>query len=130
MKKTFASSLVLRMCGLILLSLGVFAFGCYHLIVQSTVDSLAQSQMQISAQQLDARMQRLLDTVDANLRTSQAWGRNSQWDSHTQWLQDDRQQLQRFNEFFFPRSPRSIWRTNPAGKSCCCILRMAAGSIA
>jgi two-component system, sensor histidine kinase and response regulator len=119
LKKTFASSLVLRMCGLILLSLGVFAFGCYHLIVQSTVDSLAQSQMQISAQQLDARMQRLLDTVDANLRTSQAWGRNSQWDSHTQWLQDDRQQLQRFNEFFFPiiENQREIASVNLAHQS-------------
>ncbi|MBA4710388.1 response regulator [Aquitalea aquatica] len=119
MKKTFASSLVLRMCGLILLSLVVFAFGCYHLIVQSTVDSLAQSQMQIAAQQLDARMQRLLDTVDANLRTSQAWGRNSRWNSHTQWLQDDRQQLQRFNEFFFPiiENQREIASVNLAHES-------------
>ncbi|WP_287878351.1 response regulator [Aquitalea sp.] len=101
MKKTFASSMVLRMCGLILLSLTVFAFGCYHLIVQSTVDSLAQSEMQVSAQQLEARTRNLLGSVEDTLRTSQAWGRSSQWNSNTEWL-TDKQQLQRFNEFFFP----------------------------
>lgn len=101
MKKTFASSMVLRMCGLILLSLTVFAFGCYHLIVQSTVDSLAQSEMQVSAQQLEARTRNLLGSVENTLRTSQAWGGSSQWNSSTDWL-TDKQQLQRFNEFFFP----------------------------
>ncbi|BBF85452.1 sensory box histidine kinase/response regulator [Aquitalea magnusonii] len=101
MKKTFASSMVLRMCGLILLSLTVFAFGCYHLIVQRTVDSLAQSEMQVSAQQLEARTRHLLGSVEDTLRASQAWGRNSHWTGHTEWL-SERQQLQRFNEFFFP----------------------------
>ena len=86
MKKTFASSLVLRMCGLILLSILVFAFGCYHLIVQRTVDSLAQSEMQISAQQLQSRTQHLLSSVQDTLRASQSWGRNSTWNSQTEWL--------------------------------------------
>jgi hypothetical protein len=43
----------------------------------------------------------LLGSVEDTLRTSQAWGRNSQWNGQTEWLAD-RQQLQRFNEFFFP----------------------------
>ena len=102
MKKTFASSLVLRMCGLILLSILVFAFGCYHLIVQRTVDSLAQSEMQISAQQLQSRTQHLLSSVQDTLRASQSWGRNSTWNSQTEWLAANRHELQRFNDFFFP----------------------------
>ena len=102
MKKTFASSLVLRMCGLILLSILVFAFGCYHLIVQRTVDSLAQSEMQISAQQLQSRTQHLLSSVQDTLRASQSWGRSSTWTSQTDWLAANRRELQRFNDFFFP----------------------------
>ncbi|MFZ2267651.1 MAG: response regulator [Azonexus sp.] len=92
-KSGFANSLVLRIGLLILFSLAAFTFGLYQLIGRPTVDRLAETQMRLAGEQIEARFDRLLQSVEATLRSSQAWGRNGDIDSA---------QLQRFNEFFFP----------------------------
>ena len=92
-KPSFTNSLVLRIGLLIILSLAAFTVGLYLLIGRPTVERLAESQMMLSAEQLEARYTRLLKTVEVTLRSSQGWGKNSDI---------DQQQLLRFNEFFFP----------------------------
>ncbi|WP_310493387.1 response regulator [Dechloromonas sp.] len=92
-KPGFANSLVLRIGLLILLSLAVFAFSLYQLIGRPTVDRLAESQMRLAAEQLEARVTRLFKTVEVTLRSSHGWGVNNDI---------DQAQLLRFNEFFFP----------------------------
>jgi PAS domain S-box-containing protein len=92
-KPGFANSLVLRIGLLILLSLAVFAFALYQLIGRPTVDRLAESQMRLAAEQLEARVTRLFKTVEVTLRSSHGWGLNNDI---------DQAQLLRFNEFFFP----------------------------
>ncbi|MBS1141177.1 MAG: hypothetical protein H6R13_2630 [Proteobacteria bacterium] len=89
----FANSLILRIGLLILLSLAAFTISLYHLIGRPTVDRLAETQMQLAAEQLEARYTRLLKTVEVTLRSSQGWGKNGDI---------DQSQLLRFNEFFFP----------------------------
>jgi two-component system, sensor histidine kinase and response regulator len=93
MKQTFGTSLVVRTSGLILLSLLVFAFGSYRLVVQPTVNGLAHAEMGLVSQQLDAHIQRLFESVEMTLRSSRGWGQNGDLDLR---------QLLRFNEFFFP----------------------------
>jgi PAS domain S-box-containing protein len=92
-KPGFANSLVLRIGLLILLSLAAFTLSLYLLIGRPTVDRLAESQMQLAAEQLEARLTRLLKTVEVTLRSSQGWGKSA----HI-----DQTRLLRFNEFFFP----------------------------
>src|SRR5574343_341634 len=89
----FANSLVLRIGLLILLSLAAFTLSLYLLIGRPTVDRLAESQMQLAAEQLEARLTRLFKTVEVTLRSSQGWGKNANI---------DQTRLLRFNEFFFP----------------------------
>ena len=89
----FANSLVLRIGLLILLSLAVFTFSLYQVIGRPTVDRLAESQMRLAAEQLEARVTRLFKTVEVTLRSSQGWGISSDL---------EQSQLLRFNEFFFP----------------------------
>lgn len=93
MKRTFGSSLVVRTSGLILLSLAVFALGSYRLVVMPTVSGLAQAEMGLVSQQVDAHIQRLFESVEVTLRSSRGWGLNGDL---------DHDQLSRFNEFFFP----------------------------
>jgi len=92
-KPGFASSLVLRIGLLILLSLAAFTISLYYLIGRPTVDRLAETQMLLAAEQLEARYTRLLKTVEITLRSSQGWGKNSDI---------DQTRLLHFNEFFFP----------------------------
>ena len=92
-KPGFANSLVLRIGLLILLSLAAFTLCLYLLIGRPTVDRLAESQMELAAEQLEARVTRLLKTVEVTLRSSQGWGKNANI---------DQTRLLRFNEFFFP----------------------------
>ncbi|MBP5985929.1 MAG: response regulator [Azonexus sp.] len=92
-KPGFANSLVLRIGLLILLSLAAFTICLYVLIGRPTVDRLAETQMQLAAEQLEARLTRLLKTVEVTLRSSQGWGKNANI---------DQTRLLRFNEFFFP----------------------------
>jgi PAS domain S-box-containing protein len=92
-KPGFANSLILRIGLLILLSLAAFTTSLYHLIGRPTVDRLAETQMLLAAEQLEARYTRLLKTVEVTLRSSQGWGKNGEI---------DQSQLLRFNEFFFP----------------------------
>ncbi|WP_434514567.1 response regulator [Dechloromonas sp. ARDL1] len=89
----FANSLIVRIGLLILLALMAFAASVYHLIGRPTVDRLARSQMELAAEQLEARYTRLLKTVEVTLRSSQGWGKNGNLDFD---------ELLRFNEFFFP----------------------------
>jgi PAS domain S-box-containing protein len=93
MRRTFGTSLVVRTGGLILLSLAVFALGSYRLIIQPTVSGLAQAEMGLVSQQVEARIQRLFESVEVTLRSSWGWGMNGDL---------DHSQLSRFNEFFFP----------------------------
>ena len=92
-KPGFANSLILRIGLLILLALAAFTISLYHLIGRPTVDRLAEAQMQLAADQLEARFTRLLKTVEVTLRSSQGWGKNNDI---------DQTRLLRFNEFFFP----------------------------
>lgn len=92
-KPGFASSLVLRIGLLILLSLAAFTISLYYLIGRPTVDRLAETQMLLAAEQLEARYTRLMKTVEITLRSSQGWGKNSDLDLN---------RLLHFNEFFFP----------------------------
>ena len=78
---------------LIMLALAVFSAGSYRLIVRPTVDGLAEAQMGIVSEQIEARVSRLLQTVEVTLRSSRGWGASADLD-HAQLL--------RFNEFFFP----------------------------
>ena len=88
-----ANSLILRIGLLILASLAIFAAGAYRLILLPTVGSLAEAQMGLVSEQLEARVVRLLQSVEATLRSSRGWGMHGD-------LDQDR--LLRFNEFFFP----------------------------
>ncbi|OQX17637.1 MAG: hypothetical protein BWK76_10135 [Desulfobulbaceae bacterium A2] len=92
-RPSFANSLILRIALLLLLALAVFSGGSYSLLVRPTVDSLADAQMELVSQQLEARVRLLLQTVETTLRSSRGWGVNG--DLH-------HDQLLRFNEFFFP----------------------------
>ncbi|HLO61936.1 MAG TPA: hypothetical protein VK165_03130, partial [Azonexus sp.] len=89
----FAQSLILRIGLLILLALAAFTFSLYQLIGRPTVDRLAKTQMERTAEQLEARFGLLIKTVEVTLRSSQGWGKNGDLDLN---------QLLRFNEFFFP----------------------------
>ncbi len=88
-----ANGLILRIGLLILVSLAVFAAASHRLILLPTAGSLAEAQMGLVSEQLEARVARLLQTVEATLRSSRGWGMNGDL---------DHSQLPRFNEFFFP----------------------------
>ena len=92
-RQSFANSLILQFGLLMLLALAVFAAGSYRLIVRPAVNDLAQAQMGLVSEQLEARLSRMLQTVEATLRSSRGWGVNGDL---------DHAQLTRFNEFFFP----------------------------
>ena len=92
-KPGFANSLVLRIGLLILFALGTFTFGLYQLIGRPTIEHLAEARMQLVSEQIEARVGRLLKTVETTLRTNRDW-------AATGGL--DHAQLERFNEFFFP----------------------------
>ena len=89
----FANSLVLRIGVLMLVSLAVFAFSVYTLIGRPTVDRLAETQMRLAAERLEARVSHLFKSVETTLHSSQGWVGNNNI---------DQSQLLRFNEFFFP----------------------------
>jgi len=93
LKKTFGSSLVLRTCGLILLSLSVFAIGSYRAIVQPAIHDLSQAEMGVVSQRVVERIDNLQRAVETTLRISQVWGARGDFDQN---------QLSRFNEYFFP----------------------------
>ncbi|WP_096704880.1 response regulator [Magnetospirillum sp. 15-1] len=86
-------SLLVRAFFIVVVALGVFAASTYSLIVAPTIDRLADTQMRQTAGELEARVRRLLATVEITLNTSRHWGMNGSLDLN---------QLQRFNEFFFP----------------------------
>jgi len=86
-------SLVIRSFLQVLLVLSLFAGSVYVLLMVPTIGKLAQAQMGQTADQLEARVQRLLQSVEITLNTSRSWGQQGSL---------DHQQLLRFNEFFFP----------------------------
>lgn len=92
-RQSFADSLIIRGALLMLLALAVFAAGSYQFIVRPAVHGLADAQIRVVSQQLEARVRLLLETVETTLRSSRGWGMNGDLD-HSQLL--------RFNEFFFP----------------------------
>jgi PAS domain S-box-containing protein len=92
-KSGFANSLVLRIGLLILLSLLAFTAALYQLIGRPTVDRLAESQIRLAAEQVEARYASLLTSVESTLRSSQGWGKHGKMEHN---------ELLRFNEFFFP----------------------------
>jgi PAS domain S-box-containing protein len=92
-KPSFANSLIVRGALLMLLALVVFAAGSYYFIVRPTVNGLADAQMRLVSQQLEARVSQLLQSVETTLRSSRGWGLDGSLD-HSELL--------RFNEYFFP----------------------------
>ena|GEM_PF-1008085 len=92
-KPGFANSLILRIGLLILFALAVFSFSIYQLIGRPSIDRLAEAQMQLVSEQLEARLNRLVKTVEITLRSSRDWGEHGALDHN---------QLLRFNELFFP----------------------------
>jgi len=86
-------SLVLRSFLQILLVLVLFSGSVYLLLTVPTIDRLAEAQMEQSAEQLEARVQRLLQSVEITLNTSRHWGEQGSLDHN---------RLLHFNEFFFP----------------------------
>jgi PAS domain S-box-containing protein len=92
-KPSFANSLIVRGALLMVLALAVFAAGSYYFIVRPTVSGLADAQMRLVSQQLEARVSQLLQSVETTLRSSRGWGIDGDLD-HSELL--------RFNEFFFP----------------------------
>ncbi|OQX14973.1 MAG: hypothetical protein BWK76_13775 [Desulfobulbaceae bacterium A2] len=92
-RPSFANSLIIRIALLLLLALALFTAGSYYFLVRPTMSSLADAQMELVSQQLEARVRLLLQTVETTLRSSRGWGVNGDLDHN---------QLQRFNEFFFP----------------------------
>ena len=92
-KKSFADSLIVRGALLMLLALALFAAGSYQFIVRPAVNGLADAEMRLVSQQLEARVSLLLNAVETTLRSSHGWGMDGSLD-HTRVL--------RFNEFFFP----------------------------
>ena len=89
----FANSLVLRISLLLLLALGAFTIGIYVLLGRPTVQRLAESQMQLAADQLKSRFEGMLHGVEVTIRSSQGWGMDNRLD-HADLL--------RFNEYYFP----------------------------
>ena len=57
-RPSVANSLILRIGLLILFALAIFAAGSYRLIVQPTVTELAEAQMSLVSEQLEARVSR------------------------------------------------------------------------
>ncbi len=92
-KKSIRYSLLLRAFAIALLTLCVFAASAYRFLVEPTIDRLAQAQMQQTAGELEARLRRLIGTVETTLRISRGWGVAGS-------LQQD--DIRRFNEFFVP----------------------------
>jgi len=86
-------SLVVRSFLQILLVLVLFSGSVYLLLTAPTVDKLAEAQLGQAAEQLEARVQRLLQSVEITLNTSRHWGEQGSL---------DHSRLHHFNEFFFP----------------------------
>ena len=86
-------SLVLQAFLIVLATLLLFAFSAYRFIIVPAIEGIAQSQLDQGVTQIQARMQRLLATVETTLDTSYQWGRDGT-------LKHD--ELLRFNQFFFP----------------------------
>ncbi len=95
LNRTFGSSLVLRMCLLILLSLGVFAYGGYRLVVEPAINELALSQMSSVAQKVQARLESSFSGVETSLQSSRTWAENTQSRPTPEFLA-------RFAETFIP----------------------------
>jgi len=95
LNRTFGSSLVLRMCLLILLSLGVFAYGGYRLVVEPAINELALSQMSSVAQKVQARLESSFSGVETSLQSSRTWAENTQARPTPEFLA-------RFAETFIP----------------------------
>ena len=60
------------MCLLILLSLGVFAYGGYRLVVEPAINELALSEMRGVAQKVQTKIEGSFSTVETSLRTSRS----------------------------------------------------------
>lgn len=90
-KKTFAAVLVGRVRALILVSLLLFTATLFLLIVRPAVDNSARAQMGLMAQQVEARLERLLQGVETRLRTGRDFALASQLSADT---------LPEFNAFF------------------------------
>ena len=91
--RSIRRSLVVRSFLQILLVLVLFAGSAYLLVTAPTIAKLADAQMGQASEQLKARVQRLLQSVEITLNTGRSWGEQGS-------LEHD--ELLRFNEFFFP----------------------------
>ena len=95
MNRTFGSSLVVQQCLLIMLSLVVFAYGGYHLVLQPAINELARSQMSSVAQKVQGKLESSFTGVEASLRSSRNWGEITQARPTAAFIT-------RFNDAFIP----------------------------
>ena len=98
-KKTFAAILVAKTRALMLASLALFALACYLLVLRPAEDDLARAQMGLVSEQVEARLQRLLQGIETTLRSGKDYLQNGGIDADS---------LARFNDFFF-----AIMANNP-----------------
>ncbi|HEX6707797.1 MAG TPA: response regulator [Albitalea sp.] len=73
-------SLVLTDAALVLVTLVVFLAGAYGLVYRPQAHGLAASQMEVSSQQVEARLNTLIQRVEAIAHLSHDWGRRGQFD--------------------------------------------------
>ena len=95
MNRTFGSSLVWRLCLLIMLSLAAFAYAGYHLVLQPAINELARAQMRGVAQKVQDKLETSFTGMEAGLRTSRNWGVITQAKPTAEFLP-------RFNDVFIP----------------------------
>jgi len=92
-KPSIRRSLVTQSFMQVLLVLSLFAGSIYGLVIMPAISELAKAQMGQAGQQLEGRVQRLLESVEITLNTSRHWGEQGSL---------DHDELLHFNEFFFP----------------------------
>jgi two-component system sensor histidine kinase/response regulator len=83
------------MCLLIMLSLGIFAYGGYQLVVQPAINELALSEMSGVAQKVQSRLENTFSGVEGSLQTSRNWAEITR-------ARPTQEYLARFAETFIP----------------------------
>ena len=104
---TIRRSLLNRAFLIVLLALAVFIATTYHFVIQPGVLRSSDAQMQHTSNEMEARVKRLLSSVETTLRTSHSWildgeirlAPGTEIDSG---LSLSMEALMRFNQFFVP----------------------------
>ncbi len=95
MNRTFGSSLVLRLCLLIMLSLAVFAYAGYRMVLAPAIKELARVEMSGVSQRVQNKVENYFSEVETSLRTSGMWAINTQ-------TKPSAESLAKFTSVFIP----------------------------